>query len=196
MRYSSLYIVLILLSTFACNNINSKEFGQNKLDSIDIKKLILKPELGLYFYNNEPFTGIALSYYPTQKMASAISMLKGKKHGLYKKWFDDGNISFWSEYKNGKRHGTTKTWWRNKVLRSELSYQNGVANGTQLQWYKSGVMFKKIQLVDGKEKGLQQSWRENGKIYNNYEAKDGKIYGLKRSKLCFELKDQEIQYAK
>ena len=80
-------------------------------------------------------------------------------------------------------------------MRSESAFNEGIAHGTQRQWYKSGVLFKEINLAMGKEEGMQKAWRENGKIYNNYEARNGRIYGLKRASLCYELDNEEVQYA-
>ena len=41
---------------------------------------------------------------------------------------------------------------------------------------------------------MQQAWLENGKIYVNYEAKNGRKFGMNRANLCYELKEEEIQY--
>ncbi|GJM34178.1 MAG: hypothetical protein DHS20C18_31790 [Saprospiraceae bacterium] len=156
--------------------------------------LELKPQEGLVYYQGRPFTGISVAYYPDGEKAETIEYLNGKKHGLYKKWFEHGALSFESHYSAGKQHGLTKSWWSNGNLRTASHYEEGVPHGIQKQWYKSGARFKQMQLVFGKEEGLQQSWRENGKIYNNYEAKNGRIFGLKRANLCYELEDENIQY--
>ena len=78
-------------------------------------------------------------------------------------------------------------------MRTESNYVMGIAEGKQYQYYKSGAKFKIINLKEGREYGLQQSWRENGKLYNNYEVVNGRTYGLKRSKLCFQLEQENIK---
>ena len=168
------------------NTNNSLTINQDSLNLI--------PEVGLVYYLGKPFTGTGVSYLEGTKKATQIDYLKGKKHGFYRKWFDNGVLSFESEYLDGKKHGYTKTWWANSNMRSEANFEKGIANGVQKEWYKSGMKFKVRNLVDGKEKGLQKSWRENGTLYNNYEAKNGRIFGMKRATLCYDLDDEKVQY--
>ncbi|WP_245585073.1 toxin-antitoxin system YwqK family antitoxin [Psychroserpens burtonensis] len=171
------------------------EAAEGTTDYITINKseLELKPNLGLMYYNNQPFTGVSEVFYSEIVKAETIEHKNGKRHGLYKKWFPDGTLSFEANYNNGLQEGTAKSWWKDGKLRSEANYNNGIVNGIQLQWYKSGNLFKQMTIVNGKEEGLQKAWRDNGKIYNNYEAKNERIFGLKRASLCFQLEDEIVQ---
>lgn len=162
-------------------------------DRIDLAALELRAAEGLYYYQNEPFTGQAFVMYPSRRVAEEKDFLEGKVHGVSRKWFADGRLSFESTYLNGRRHGSTSSWWRNGQKRSIAQYEDGVPHGEHWQWYQNGNKFKRIQLVQGRQEGLQQSWRENGKLYNNYEAKNGRIFGLKRANLCYELSEENIQ---
>ena len=206
MPFSKFILILLLTFTVACDEQEKKEnttdivanFSQNeKVKSLLVKEdsLLLKPNLGLVFYQNKPYTGTSVAFYfESGNKAKSIDYVNGKKHGFYRKWFKDGLLSFESQYVAGKKDGLTHTWWKNGNLRSVSSFEKGVPHGTQKQWYISGAKFKVIQLVQGKEEGLQRSWRENGKLYNNYEAKNGRIFGLKRAALCYGLEDETLQY--
>lgn len=156
--------------------------------------LELRPNEGLVYYQNKPFTGAGQIDYASGIPAETIEYAGGKKHGYHRKWFENGQLSFEAEQVHGKLHGTSQTWWKDGTIRSESNYQEGKIHGIQTQWYKSGALFKKRSIVNGREEGLQRAWRENGKIYNNYEAKNGRIFGLKRSTLCYELEDEDIQF--
>lgn len=156
--------------------------------------LTLRPNEGLVYYQNRPFTGTGQVAYASGIPAETIDYAGGKKHGYHRKWFENGQLSFEAQQVHGKLHGTSQTWWKDGSIRSESNYQEGKIHGVQTQWYKSGALFKKRNIVNGREEGLQQAWRENGKIYNNYEAKNGRIFGLKRSTLCYELEDEDIQF--
>lgn len=184
---------MIFISLCACGPV-VEEASQAALE-IDKTALELRADAGLFYYQNSPFTGTALTTTTVGVLIESESFLNGKRHGLLKKWYMDGTQSFQSSYHSGRLHGSGNSWWPNGQMRTLSHYEKGIAHGKQSQWYKSGVIFKEINLVQGKEQGLQKAWRENGKIYNNYEAKNGRIFGLKRSKLCFELSEEEVRYA-
>ncbi|GAB5409307.1 MAG: hypothetical protein BalsKO_16720 [Balneolaceae bacterium] len=191
MRLTSIYIVFLLSSLLI-----SVDYKTNNVllrNVVSKSDLSLNSNEGKMYFNNIPFTGIGISYYPTGEIEEKITYIKGVRSGSRTKWFIDGNKSFEAKYKENKLHGAVSSWWRNGNLRSQANFQSGKLNGVAMQWYESGVLFKKLTLVDGKEQGLQQAWRENGKLYTNYEAKDGRIFGLKRANLCFELEDEIVQ---
>ncbi|WP_452229887.1 toxin-antitoxin system YwqK family antitoxin [Lacinutrix sp. MEBiC02404] len=163
------------------------------LPEVSKSALMLKPNIGLVYYQDTPFTGISVLSYPNGNMAESIPYKNGKKDGTLKKWFENETLSFEAFYKNGKLEETATSWWLNGNIRSESHYKNGIANGIQKQWYKTGELFKQMTIVNGKEEGMQKAWRRNGKIYNNYEAKNGRIFGLKRANLCFQLEEEIVQ---
>lgn len=194
MKKIIIYIVLVFL--FSCTSKPKVEVNTASTSKIivDKSKTILKRDVGLVYYNDSLFTGTVVTYYPNKIKAESIDYKNGKRDGNYKKWFNSGLLSYHTIYKNGKQHGTTKTWWINGNLRSEANHSNGVVEGVQKQWYKSGEKFKELNIVNGQEEGMQRTWRKNGKLYNNYEAKNGRIFGLKRANLCYELKEEDVQY--
>jgi antitoxin component YwqK of YwqJK toxin-antitoxin module len=167
--------------------------SQNTSVVVSKNSLTLKPNLGLFYYKDEPFTGISELKYANGIVAETIQYVKGKRNGLRKKWFQNGLLSFESNYVLGKQHGTSKTWWVNGNLRSTSNHINGTVHGIQEQWYITGEKFKQLNIVNGKEEGLQQAWLKNGKLFNNYEAKNGRFFGLKRSGLCYELQNEIVQ---
>lgn len=199
MQFNKLY-VLALLFLLGCNsseNIKEEGLQPNSMVvhyPVSQDSLLLDKSNGISYYQNQPLTGNAISKYDDGVLAISIDYKDGRKDGLYKKFFHNGELSFEAHYLNGKLNGKNRTWWSNGNLRTESNFVEGVPDGVQLQYYKTGQLFKKINLVMGQEEGLQQSWRENGKLYNNYEAKNGRIFGLKRSKLCFKLDDEKVQY--
>ena len=197
--FSKLILALSIVLFFSCENKQEKISDtisaekQTVLAEVLKSELVNKPNVGLIYYKNEPFSGISILNYPNGIKAEEIQYSKGKKHGSFKKWYQDGILSFESFYKNGLQHGTSKSWWKDGKKRSEANHIDGIVNGVQKQWYKEGMLFKEINIVNGKEEGLQRAWRRNGKIYNNYEAKNGRIFGLKRAGLCYELEEEVVQ---
>lgn len=196
-------IVIALSLLVACNTKKEMPVKPSQIPVVENRSelpyvlsdlVVLQANTGITYYKEKPFTGYSIEFYNKDQFSKKVEFKNGKKDGLYEMWFEDGVLSYQANYKQGKLNGKAVSWWGNGNKRSEANYVNGIAEGVQMQWYISGVKFKKITLVNGREEGMQQSWRENGKIYNNYEAKNGRIFGLKRSKLCYELDDEEVQY--
>ena len=192
-------ILFSFILFFNCQNKTIKKEEANNaqievsLEEVSKSELVLKPNIGLVYYQDKPFTGISILNYQNGNKAESVQYINGKRDGALKKWFETGLLSFQSYYVDGKLEKTSKSWWFNGNLRSESHFKNGIANGIQKQWYKSGEIFKQMTIVDGKEEGMQKAWRRNGKIYNNYEAKNGRIFGLKRANLCFQLEEEIVQ---
>jgi len=182
-------VLLCLLISCAAKYV----LGADEEDEIvNIKQLSIERSTGLRLLGDEPFSGEAVQYYANGNMATLAVFLHGKRHGLLKKWFDSGLVSFDSNYAGGRLNGLTKSWWSNGVLRSETRYLDGKTHGKSQQWYASGEKFKKMNYESGHEVGLQQAWRKNGKLFSNYEYVNGRVFGLKRSNMCFGLKDEKI----
>jgi antitoxin component YwqK of YwqJK toxin-antitoxin module len=190
---------VVSLLFFACkqndNKIAPSAISNINLEQVDKSQLTLDQSKGLVYHLDKPFTGYSISTYPNDVKSEEIAYANGKLHGSYKKWFEEGLLSYECTYNQGLQVDQGHSWWRNGNMRSEANYKNGKVHGVQTQWYKSGSIFKKMTFNMGREDGMQQSWRENGKIYNNYEAKNGRIFGLKRAALCFQLEDEEVVFS-
>ncbi|WP_222843477.1 toxin-antitoxin system YwqK family antitoxin [Roseivirga misakiensis] len=186
--FGSIFLTAICAFGLKYNSVPKSHMVINKVS------LELNAQKGLFLYNNEPFTGTALSLSTDSIAMESASFLKGKRHGQMVKFFVNGSKSYEANYKWGKLDGKVYSWWKNGQKRSESTFEEGVLNGVQKKWYQSGALFKETNLIGGKESGLQRAWRENGKLYVNYEAKNGRIYGLKRSTLCYQLNDEVISY--
>jgi hypothetical protein len=139
------------------------------------------------------FTGTATKAHADGLPSEQVSYVAGRKTGVVRRWHANGQLSYEAHYVADRRDGLARTWWSDGTLRSESRYVGGVAEGVQRQWYRSGALFKEVQLVNGQESGMQRAWRENGKLYANYEARNGRTYGLRRTKLCFQLSEEDIE---
>lgn len=161
-------------------------------EPVDWSEVHLVRREGRVAYEGEWFSGVAEASYATGRPKQLVSFSEGRRHGKRVQWYANGTVMSVQSYRQGKLHGWSRTWWPNGRLRSEGHYRSGVAEGRSRQWYQSGALFKELRYRRGQEQGLQRAWRENGILYSNYEARNGRIYGLKRSKLCFQLDDEEV----
>ncbi len=180
-------VPLMLLFVCGCTNLPDNTLRVAK------KSLVLHPTEGKWYYNELPFSGEAVVFYPNGLMAEIVRYKGGKKDGMSQKWFEDGSKQREATYCSNRLQGVVKSWWPNCVLSAKSYYSNGIRQGIQSKWYPNGQLSRQNRIVDGKEEGLQQAWRRNGKLYANYEAKNGRVFGLKRSNLCYALKDEIVQ---
>lgn len=150
----------------------------------------------IWTLNNELYSGYVVSYYQKNTLKEKFGILNGKKQNQAIQWYSDGNFREQKNYHLGKLHGDKKSWLSDSthILISHLKYVDGKPHGEQKKYYPTGELFKKLNLNMGQEEGLQQAFRKNGALFANYEAREGRIFGLKKSKLCFQLDDEEVQY--
>mmetsp|Transcript_6676 Transcript_6676/g.7268 ORF Transcript_6676/g.7268 Transcript_6676/m.7268 type:complete len:161 (+) Transcript_6676:65-547(+) len=65
------------------------------------------------FFNNSPY------------LYKRAHFENGKRHGVLKRWFDDGNQALEVHYKEGILHGKYKRWHISGKLMFEVTYKNG-----------------------------------------------------------------------
>jgi len=188
--------MLVLFTS--CNKTMVVNDEDDKEEAIIIKDIeVLKEELtlnqleGTWYYNNEPYSGYSLRFYPNDTLAERIGYDQGKREGIARKWSENGVLRIESHYKNNRLDSVYKSWWENGVLSAQTNYANGIKQGEK-EWYPSGQLAKLRQLIDGKENGLQKAWLKNGTLYINYEAKNGRIFGMRKANSCYELKNEKV----
>jgi antitoxin component YwqK of YwqJK toxin-antitoxin module len=185
-------LFLVLLCVVGCNqNDHIKIIPDTQVHK---KEVILHPNEGKWYYKNQPFSGFVVIYHKNGVLAKRVGYYNGKKEGLAQKWFPEGSLLKTSTFTENKLTGKVRSWWLNGTINTESNYIDGKKHGIQKKWYANGQLSRQTTSHHGKEEGLQQAWLDNGKIYANYEVKNGRIFGLKRSNLCYQLNDENIQY--
>lgn len=192
-----LTILFAFISLCSCNDLSENEKEPNKtkvvpLNTINKNLLVLKPNTGQWYYNDEPFNGYGILFFENKNVAEKIGYIDGKREGKFFSFFRNGNLKKEGNYINNKLHGKKINYYENGKIYSESNYENGVLHGIQSTWFINGQLSKRRTLNYGQEEGLQQAWLEDGRLYVNYEAKDGRIYGMRRANSCYQLKDEVV----
>ncbi len=186
----SLFLALFYFS--GCNENNEVKIIADI--EVEKKEIVLHPSEGKWYYKNQPFSGFLVVYHENGILAEKVGYFNGKKEGTAQKRYPDGSLQKICTYVANRLTGKVKSWWPNGNLSMESNYFDGAKHGIQKKWYPNGQLSRQTTSNQGKETGLQQAWLENGKLYANYEVKNGRIFGLKRSNLCYQLNDEDIQY--
>ncbi len=65
---------------------------------------------------------------------------EGKKveHGIFTKWYDNGQIMIQGTYRHGKKDGVWRECLRNGVPKTEGTYKEGVKEGLWVIFYPGG----------------------------------------------------------
>jgi antitoxin component YwqK of YwqJK toxin-antitoxin module len=80
---------------------------------------------GLFYQNNEPYSGWAKGMYDSGQAKGLGQFKDGKQDGLEVTWWDNGQKLGEATYKNGKKEGSFRRWRENGKLMRETTYKNG-----------------------------------------------------------------------
>lgn len=62
----------------------------------------------------------------------------GNKHGVYRRWYDDGRLAAEGEYAYDQKDGVWTEWHPNGAIREEGEYLDGKRSGTWVTWGADG----------------------------------------------------------
>ncbi len=94
----------------------------------------------------------------------------GKKEGLYREWYSNGQIADSCYYSNGVEDGA-ETKWDADGKKTISHYTRGKKNGVENQWHSNGILLASITYVDGLANGKVDVYDSTGKLSNteNYD---------------------------
>lgn len=163
-------------------------------DTIDFEDVRVSLVNGIYFFEDKTYSGILFKVLKGYNVKTYSSIFKGKLHGTYRSFFQNGKPYEVRQYKNNLAFGRHYGYWEETGhLKFEYNYYDQKKEGTQRNWYANGDPYYEYNYKDDKLDGLQRAWRTNGSLYRNFEVKNGIRYGLQKSAQCYELTAEEIK---
>ncbi len=94
----------------------------------------------MYFYKDKPFTGVMTYPYGSSHFSQTISIYKGKTHGEFRQYHNNGELKEITNYEYGKRDGLSLRWYDNGQLESKIYYEQGHLLDTSYRWHRNGVL--------------------------------------------------------
>ena len=85
----------------------------------------LKENSNLMYYNEKPFSGISELYDEHGGLWKQWNYDKGKKNGLFRRWYENGVLKWNGNYKDGKEDGEWKRYRDDGALEQIILYKNG-----------------------------------------------------------------------
>jgi MORN repeat variant len=101
-------------------------------------------ELGddqLIFWKDQPFTGVAVEFFPDGTLWSEVPHLKGVRHGVTRQWYPSGKLRDEISYWEGGLHGYHRVWDEQGRLVSEDLGEIGIGIAEK-RWDEQGRLIK------------------------------------------------------
>jgi antitoxin component YwqK of YwqJK toxin-antitoxin module len=184
----------MLMLVFSCSKSDSKEDDFKITPILQTYTLKTSPSIsvlnGIIFLADKKYDGFLYELYPNSKDTVSIEgFSNGFLHGMFKKWYPNGQLAEERTYSLGEKNGEQISYWQNGHKRFEFTAQKDISEGEMREWNSDGRLIHLANYTNGQEEGAQKLWYDNGKIRANYVIKDGKRYGLLGTKNCINVSD-------
>lgn len=180
-------LVLLISLAFGCQGQQTEEILESVPDSEMVKysELEFKNTDGesLAYLNGELFTGWSVVYTKGETRYIEQQYAKGKKDGVWRIYFQTGQLHKEGTMKEGKDHGRYREYHPNGNMQYEYFYEIGKKTGKWLSWYENGVPYTERQFVNDQLHGKIYVWDEEGKLAKEYDYRNGVLVN---SKMHFE----------
>ncbi len=138
------------------------------------------------------YNGVENVYYDNKniKLKSSVTYVNGMKNGISKNYYENGNISYETNYENDVLNGISKSYDINGNVTCEENYENGVLNGTLIKHiYKESIKNISISGVKKEEKKIDVN-----KSYSYAELlKDPSFFSKKDQSSSIKKDDEYLQ---
>jgi len=109
-----------------------------------------------FLHNGEPFTGIAVSHYPSGQIESRRPYLNGMPHGLCRWWHENGQLSKeWTSFR-GMGHGWATDWYEN----GKTAKKRYAEFGRPLEWTKFDEQGHEVEKGSNRDNEYTLLWIE------------------------------------
>ncbi len=149
----------------------SRDYLMEIEDSIGVSRLLDKTTMKL-------FTGVVIDSFD---IGVSGLLVDGRWEGIYRKWYQSGQLKGEGNFENGKYHGLVRVWYENGQLQVESNYENGKYHGLGRMWYEDGQLQVEWNHENGEPHGLGREWYENGQLKGEWNYENGEVHGLVRN---------------
>ncbi len=141
---------------------------KTELDSLSFK----------YVFEDYTFTQDTLykEFYPESNVLKVEGkIVKNIPDGLWKEYYENGNIKSSVNYINGYINGEAFFFYDKnpKVTKAEMTFENDKVIGNYFEYYENGTQKAKIIYKKGKSEGDAEFYHPNGKLKIKANYKDG-----------------------
>lgn len=180
----------IILMIFSLGLIQAKDidtfflkYGVSKYDTIIYKRIIEFDKNRKIFHVKDYFENGQIqmdafysSFDKNIKEGSQCNYSSNTKEGLFKNWYENGQLEYSATYKNGLINGLSNFWYKNGIKESEENWLQGQLNGIIKYWTEQG----ELQFDLSFDHGLNQNPKDVQYRYLSYTPKEYNTDTLKK----------------
>lgn len=104
----------------------------------------------VYYYENKPYTGVAIELYPDDKLRSELSFYCGLPDGVWRDWYESGQLSGEDNYKLGLHHGLHQEWYPDGQLKTEQNFEYGICVWMR-SWNEHNELIEEYKIDPGSD---------------------------------------------
>jgi len=114
-----------------------------------------------------PKDGTYVESWPDGKPKLEANYKEGRRHGLLRRWHENGKLAAHEEYDGGRWEGRRAAWWENGQLQFDWNYHEGkLTQGTWECFHPNGAHWTEYRVgAGGKVPNQRQvAYHDNGTI--------------------------------
>lgn len=149
---------------------------------IPLDQLVERNGVSYQVNQENPFTGLTLSYHPNGQLESRVKYKNGLKDGLTETFNQNGQILESINFKENIENGPFELFHENGQLQIEGIYNNGLPSDGQLErFYENGSLESRINFKDGQQDGPFEIFYKTGQIKIKGNVISEVLFGLYES---------------
>jgi antitoxin component YwqK of YwqJK toxin-antitoxin module len=95
---------------------------------------------------------------------SEVRYAGGRPDGVWRTWWENGNLKSEGGYADGELHGAWRTWFEDGAPQTEQFFANGRPELTWTHWYQTGAMVTRGGFKGGVKEGVWEEWFGDGTL--------------------------------
>jgi len=128
----------LVLAWGGCNQAPDPD-AQQPVKTVPLGQLE-KQDNGRRFFENQPFTGRAVSWHTKDQLAKEHFLQNGVYHGTVREWHANGQLKLSSIFERGRPEGRTVLYHEDGKPQREIPYRAGVRDGEEKIWNNQGEL--------------------------------------------------------
>lgn len=117
--------------------------------------------------------GVSITYHPNGKVAVEAPYKNGKLDGVYRCYFENGNLWQTIGYREDLEEGISTTYYENGKKKKTETYKGGFLHGTSEEFTEQGKLQRRIPYEFGSVSGVAKVFDENGAVKEEMHFKRG-----------------------